>query len=175
MSTKKSGSRAKISFRKFTMEDVPLYYEWAEKPYIKNMWFQPGYEPKEAIIDKIKGSKLGVPFAILADNIPIGHIQYWSATIDPSDIFPNEPKGTYGIDLFIGEESYLDKGYGTEIMQLFVDFLFDKIQAKKLIIDPDIDNKRAIHCYEKVGFKYARTVNDGVEDCYIMEQYKTEG
>jgi uncharacterized protein YjbI with pentapeptide repeats len=38
------------------------------------------------------------------------------------------------------------------------------------VIDPSTSNKRAIHCYEKAGFKYARTAKDKVDEYYIMER-----
>ena len=47
---------------------------------------------------------------------------------------------TFCVDLFVAGSGYLNKGYGTQIL-----------------IDPASDNKRAIHCYEKAGFKFLRS------------------
>ncbi len=73
------------------------------------------------------------------------------------------------MDLFIAEEDLLNKGYGTQIVQKFSDrLLADK--AKKVLIDPSADNKRAIRCYEKAGFKQVRIAHDGTAECLILEK-----
>ena len=55
------------------------------------------------------------------------------------------------MDLFIGEEDYLNKGYGTKIVKQFEKKIFDEFNAKTIYIDPSVTNKRAIRCYEKAG------------------------
>jgi RimJ/RimL family protein N-acetyltransferase len=151
-----------ISFKKFTLEDVPLYYLWAEKPHVKNIWFKDGYQPKEYILEKMEGNGIDYPFVILLDNKPIGHIQYWDIHArdtlikDEIDYFTGEPEHTYGIDLFIGEEEYLGKGVGTATVIAFTKFLIEKCHAKKIVIDPDASNIAAIRCYEKAGFRFLK-------------------
>lgn len=170
-----------ISFRKFSLEDVPLYYEWADKPHVKNIWFKEGYQPKEYILEKITGNGIEYPFVILLDNKPIGHIQFWDIKArdeiekDKIDYFTGQPEGTYGIDLFIGEEEYLGKGYGTKIVIEFVKLLFEKYHAKKIVIDPEADNIKAIRCYEKAGFRFSRFADCNVGGkTVIMEFLKPE-
>lgn len=151
-----------ISFKKFLLEDVPLYYQWADKPHVKNVWFKEGYQPKEYILGKIEGNGIEYPYIILVDNKPIGHIQYWDIHArdiiakNEIDYFTGSPEGTYGIDLFIGEEEYLGKGVGTATILAFTKFLFDECNAKKIVIDPDVSNVAAIRCYEKAGFHFLK-------------------
>jgi len=157
-----------IYFKKFTLEDVPLYYEWAEKSHVKNVWFLEGYQKKEYILEKIAGNGIEYPFLILADDNPIGFIQYWDVYArdqiekDKVDYFTGEPKGTFGIDIFIGEENYLGKGYGSQILVSFTKLLFENYGAKKIVIDPSADNKQAIRSYEKAGFHFSRYEEDKV-------------
>ena len=166
-----------IEIRKFSEKDVPIFYMWAEKPHVKNTWFQEGYEKKEEILEKIKGNGYDYPFLILVDDKPVGYIQYedlaayFGDNPDSKDkYYASEPEGTCCIDLFIGEEDYLNKGYGSKIIIQFSNWLLIKPEVKKLVIDPSISNKRAIHCYEKGGFKYVRTAKDKVDEHYIMER-----
>lgn len=167
-----------IRFRTFQMEDVPLYYAWAEKPHVKNVWFLEGYQPKEYILEKIAGNGIDYPFIILLDDKPIGHIQYWDIhtrdiiNTENKDHFTGESKGTYGIDLFIGEEEYLGKGYGTQALMVFTSALFEKYGAEKIVIDPDADNTNAMRCYEKVGFTFVRFAEGGSGKVAIMELVK---
>lgn len=158
----------KIAFKEFNLEDVPLYYEWAEKDHVKKIWFLDGYQPKEYILKKIEGNGIEHPFVIMIDDKPVGHIQYWDIHArdiinkDKKDYFTGSPSGTYGIDIFIGEIDYVGKGYGAKILSAFVQLLFDKYGAKKLVVDPSIKNTNAIRCYEKVGFKFSRTGHEPV-------------
>ncbi len=168
-----------ITFKEFTLEDVPLYYEWAEREHVKNIWFLDGYQPKEFILKKIEGNGIDYPFVILDEGKPIGHIQFWDVHArdllekEEVDYFTGSPPGTFGIDLFIGEEEYLGKGYGTEILRKFTRLLFEKYQAQKIVIDPNADNIRAIKSYQKAGFKFSRVDHDPVSgETWILEMEK---
>lgn len=153
-----------------------FYYEWAEKKHVKEVWFLEGYQPREYILKKIEGNGIEHPFVILIDGKPIGYIQYWDVYArdiiekEKRDYFTGSPQGTYGIDLFIGDEEYLGKGYGTEILRQFSRILFEKYEALKLVVDPMANNKKAIHSYEKAGFKFSRMGYDPVGgDVAILE------
>ncbi|MEK6731403.1 MAG: GNAT family N-acetyltransferase [Pseudomonadota bacterium] len=165
----------KIEFKKLTKNDMPLFKEWAKQPHVKNTWFQEGYETLDKYESKIAGNGVDYPFIIFFDNKPIGYIQasdlYAYRTLCPTlkGVFTHEDSGTFCFDLFIGEEDYLNKGYGTEIVKSFVDKLLTEFKTKKILIDPACSNKRAIRCYEKAGFKVMRKQYDGTTECCIME------
>ena len=59
------------------------------------------------------------------------------------------------VGIFIGDKDYLGKGYGTEAMQLLLDFGFNIRNYHSLRLRVRSFNKRAIACYEKCGFKPA--------------------
>lgn len=167
-----------IRFDPFNREYLPLFEKWVEKPYVRNTWFITGYEPKEYIISKINGNGYDYPFVIVLDKKPVGYIQYCdlyaykTLCAKPTGSMKDEPKGTYCVDLFIGEEDYLNKGFGTGIVKSFINILLAKSEVKRILIDPSCKNTRAIRCYEKVGFKFLRETFDGVETCYVMELVK---
>lgn len=168
-----------IAFKKFTVEDVPLYYIWAEKEHVKNVWFLDGYQPKEYILQKIAGNGIEHPFVILVNESPIGHIQFWDIHArdliekNIKDYFTGSLEGTFGIDLFIGQLDYLNKGYGTKILSQFAKLLFDEYHAKKLVMDPKSENLQAIKCYSKAGFTLSRIEIDlSGESISIMEMVK---
>jgi len=162
-----------ISFVPFTKEHLPKYYEWAERPQVKDTWFIEGYEPVSAIEDKIGSESDSVPFVICLDGREIGFIQYWHWQQSDSDcIFARFGEGTVGIDLFIAESDCLDRGVGTEVVSLFVQKIISELNPKHLVIDPFTWNKRAIRCFEKAGFVFSHEANDGISDCYVMKYIK---
>ena len=58
--------------------------------------------------------------------------------------------GTVGI--FIGQEAYLGRGYGTDAMRVLVDFIFNETNLNKLRLNVFAFNERAIKSYKKCGF-----------------------
>ena len=68
------------------------------------------------------------------------------------EIDPRHRRATYGIA--IGEKNEWNKGYGTEAARLLVGYGFDTLNLHKVCLDAFADNARAIHSYEKLGFRH---------------------
>jgi RimJ/RimL family protein N-acetyltransferase len=167
-----------IEFQPFTASHIPLWEKWITIPHVKDVWFIEGYEPADYIFQKIKdkGNGYDYPHVIYLDNISVGYIvccdlyAYKTICPKPKGLFTNEEIGTYCMDLFIADENYLNKGFGTEIVKDFSNYVFEKFKAKLLLIDPAASNKRAIRCYEKAGFEFVKIAFDGITECYVMEK-----
>ena len=67
------------------------------------------------------------------------------------EIAYNCRKATLGI--FIGNDKYWSKGYGTEAIQLLLDYGFNYLNLNNVYLDVLAINERAIKCYKKCGFK----------------------
>ena len=52
------------------------------------------------------------------------------------------------------DPNHLNKGYGTEGLQLFLRMYFNEMKMKIMYLEVARFNKRAIRAYEKIGFKY---------------------
>lgn len=55
------------------------------------------------------------------------------------------------LDLLIGEEKYLGRGLATGVVKGFIQSVLS--DSDIIFIDPEASNTKAIHVYEKVGFK----------------------
>lgn len=60
---------------------------------------------------------------------------------------------TATLGIFIGNRNYLSKGYGTEAIQLILDFGFNYLNLNNIDLDVMEFNQRAVKCYKKCGFK----------------------
>ena len=57
------------------------------------------------------------------------------------------------IGIFIGNKEYWNKGYGTDVMNTLIRFIFEQMNINKIKLNVYSFNERAIKCYEKCGFK----------------------
>jgi len=56
------------------------------------------------------------------------------------------------LEIFIGDKDYRGKGYGTDAMEVLIDFCFSEMNLNKIILMVHSFNERALRCYEKCGF-----------------------
>lgn len=61
------------------------------------------------------------------------------------------------LGIFIGEKTFWNQGIGAEATSLLLDFGFNVLNLHNISLDVFGFNKRAVKCYEKIGFKYAGT------------------
>lgn len=62
------------------------------------------------------------------------------------------------------EHAGFPKGLGKVILSLFISTLFDEYGYKKVILDTNLNNKRAQHVYEQLGFKKVRINENSWKD-----------
>ena len=115
---------------------------------------------------------LSNPFLILYARTPIGYIQSYRISNYPDyNEHVQVDEKTAGIDLFIGEDDYLHRGFGTAILTKFLaEIIFSDDSILSCVIGPEPKNKAAVRCYEKVGFRYFKTITipDEPESEYLM-------
>jgi diamine N-acetyltransferase len=57
------------------------------------------------------------------------------------------------IGIMIGEKEFWNQGYGTDAIETLLRYLFDELALNRVYLIADERNARALHCYEKLGFK----------------------
>lgn len=65
----------------------------------------------------------------------------------------NHIKRSAKLGIFIGDEEYRDKGYGTEAIRLILDYGFNYLNLNNIGLGLMEFNDRAYNCYKKCGFK----------------------
>ena len=74
-----------------------------------------------------------------------------------------DPKNKHAeIGMTIGDKSYWGKGYGTDLVKTILNFCFKILDLNKVYLDVWEENKRAIDCYLKCGFKRDGVLRDHV-------------
>ncbi len=92
----------------------------------------------------------------------------------------NQVNKTAALGIFIGKREERSKGYGGETIKLLLDYGFNYLNLHEIELEVMDFNKRAIKCYEKVGFKeYGRRreceyINGKYHDVISMDILKSE-
>ena len=78
--------------------------------------------------------------------------------------FRNLGNGTCEIGIKICDSDSQNKGLGKIVLSLFIDGLFNEFGYEKILLDTNLNNKRAQHVYEQLGFQRVRTNIDAWKD-----------
>lgn len=171
----------RIGFKSLQIGDLHLMHKWLNTDFVIQ-WYEkravPLSEIENKYIPRIRGEKPVRCFIILYEKNPIGYIQTYKIS-DFSDYAGQVAieENASGIDLFIGEADYIHKGLGKHIISKFLDeIVFGSTDSVSCVIGPEPKNSVAIRAYEKVGFRYIKTikVSEDEEPEYIMRISREE-
>src|SRR5262249_56147847 len=88
----------------------------------------------------------------------VGCFEGWGGRAGPDSGRGPHPRGTRGIDQFIGEPDMTGRGHGSSFIRAFIAGLL-RTGTPRVLTDPDPANARAIRAYEKAGFCKDRMVD----------------
>lgn len=163
-----------IRFRPLEATDFPLMQRWLNTPHVLRWWKEPLTLEQVAAkyLPRIERREPTRQYLILYGGTPIGSIQAY--LLDDYREYEQAAQvevGAAGVDLFIGEAEYLYQGLGPEILRRFLrQHVFSDPDVGCCVLGPDPENRAAIRCYEKAGFRYLKTIQVPGEDVpeYLM-------
>jgi aminoglycoside 6'-N-acetyltransferase len=132
----------RVRLRPATAEDKPALISIRQQPEVFRWWR--GGEDMAAAIDEDLAEKGSTAFVIELEGRMVGWIQ-WSQEEEP-DYRRAE------IDIYVDGDVH-GQGVGTDAVRTLARHLIDDLGHHRVTIDPAIDNKAAIRCYTKVGFR----------------------
>ncbi|WP_235526479.1 GNAT family N-acetyltransferase [Nostoc piscinale] len=153
-----------INLRSATSADLDLLRHWDEQPHViasdpNDDWnweveLEQTPDWREQLIAEI-------------DDRPIGFIQIIDPAREESHYWGDVAENLRAIDIWIGKEADLGKGYGTKMMQLALARCFAEPSVAAVIIDPLANNTRAHRFYERLGFQFVEYRRFGEDECFI--------
>jgi aminoglycoside 6'-N-acetyltransferase len=102
-----------------------------------------------------------------ADGRPVGFVQIIDPAEEDSHYWGDIGANLRAIDIWIGEEADLGRGYGTVMMRLALERCFAGPAVSAVLIDPLASNVRAHRFYERLGFTRIGRRFFGVDDCFV--------
>ncbi|WP_188733339.1 GNAT family N-acetyltransferase [Oceanobacillus neutriphilus] len=120
------------------------------------------YEPR------VNGDIPVIPYIVELDGSPIGFMQQYILNEEKQEEFGYPTNlNVFGIDQFIGYPKLFNKGIGTKMIRIFIEYISQHKDVDIIILDPTASNLRAIKTYEKCGFRKVKKIHDGTS--WLME------
>ncbi len=149
-----------VRLREYHKEDIPIAWkyvnDWEVKKYlIPGTPFPWKFEEEEKWYEELSAKREdNYSFAIerKSDNQYIGGCGI-------NDLDWKNSVATVGI--FLGK-NFLSQGYGTDAMNVLVDFIFSEMNIHKVMLYVYAFNERAVKSYQKVGFKIEGTLRSQI-------------
>ncbi|SFB28478.1 aminoglycoside 6'-N-acetyltransferase [Lentibacillus halodurans] len=170
-----------LKVRHFEKNDSHLLAKWLSDPSVLEF-----YEGRDNPFDlqKVNQNFYGrndkvIRCIAVFCGVDIGYIQFYMLDEETRGIYGYD--GTeviYGMDQFIGETEYRNRGFGTLLVCSMASYLIEQEQAERVVMDPQVRNERAIRCYLKCDLKKVRLLpehelHEGqYRDCWLMEYVK---
>ena len=138
-------------FRPVSEDDLPLLAAWLAEPHVAE-WWHDGPEASLAEIREAMDSISTEPLIVELDGKAIAYLQSYDPHLEDEHPYQDQPFGTLGLDLSIGDPRLVGIGHGSALLSQFIEELFAE-GVPRVIIDPNPTNARAIRAYAKAGFR----------------------
>jgi aminoglycoside 6'-N-acetyltransferase len=154
-----------MHLRAASPSDLALLRYWDTKPHVISASGDDGFLDWENEL----GHKHDWRELLIAesDGRSIGMVQIIDPAREETHYWGEIEPDLRAIDVWIGEETDLGRGYGTQMMSLALERCFADAKVRAVLVDPLTDNIRARRFYERLGFKPAGRRMFGNDDCLV--------
>jgi aminoglycoside 6'-N-acetyltransferase len=165
----------KIILRLATIEDLPIIKYWDTKPHVIFATGSDSYIEDDWVKEQLfnPSSFVWLYIAELGGRA-IGFVQIIDPANEETHYWGDIEQDVKAIDIWIGEEDDLGKGYGTEMIKIAITNCFMCPRIKAILIDPLEKNTRAIKFYKKLGFQFVENKFFGQDFCTILKLNRSE-
>jgi aminoglycoside 6'-N-acetyltransferase len=154
-----------MNLRPAAPSDLALLRSWDTKPHVISARGDDGSVDWETELSR-RADWSECLIAEIAGR-PIGIIQIIDPAREEEHYWGEVDADLRAIDIWIGEEADLSRGYGTQMMRLAVERCFADAAVKAVLIDPLASNTRAHRFYERLGFQQIDRRRFGNDDCLV--------
>ena len=146
----------RLRLRAIERTDIPTFVRWFNDPEVRKylqMLMPMSLAQEERWFEAQLGDQGRHIFGIEAlDGKLIGNIGLESINWKNSNAV---------LGIVIGEKDYWGQGYGSEAIITLLNFVFTQMNLHRVSLTVYEYNQRALHCYEKCGFKLEGCMREG--------------
>jgi len=157
-----------VRLRAIARSDLPAFVDWLNDPEVRrnlSIYYPLSIEQEE----KWYQDMLAHPVEEQPLSIEINKAGKWVLVGDVGFINFDQHTRSAEIGIFVGKKGAWDKGFGTEAMRLMIGYGFNHLNLNRIFLRVFETNGRAIHCYEKAGFKHEGRLRQA---CFLDGEYK---
>ena len=155
----------RVRLRTATAADVSVLCHWDSKPHVAEA--TGGDEPYDWKSELPRAVEWRAFLIAEVAGDPIGFIQIIDPAVEETHYWGAIEQNLRAIDIWIGEEENLGRGYGTQMMELALGRCFAAPAVEAVVIDPLASNVRARRFYERLGFIAVERRTFGSDDCIV--------
>ena len=154
-----------LTLRAATPNDRPVLEYWDTKPHVIAAG---GDDDAADWAAELKSDADWLEIFIAEiDDRPVGVVQIIDPLLEESHYWGDVEPNLRAIDIWIGEEADLGRGYGTTMMSQAIDRCFANPDVRAILVDPLASNTRAHRFYERLGFVRQERRRFGNDDCVV--------
>jgi diamine N-acetyltransferase len=156
----------RIRLRRNERSDIPKFVEWLNDPEVRrylliNLPISQANE-EQWFENMLKLPANEQPFGIeIREDGSVGDDEHWRLVGNCSFMKIDTTIRSTEVGLFIGDKSFWNKGYGTEVMRLLLALGFDTLNLNRIYLRVAEANKGGIRAYEKAGFIHEGRFREG--------------
>ena len=153
-----------LTLRPATLADAPLLRDWDERPHVLASDPDSDWEWESELARAPDWREM-----LLAEvgGQPIGFVQIIDPAREETRYWGDVAPDLRAIDIWIGEEAWLGRGFGTKMMRMALERCFADPLVTAVLIDPLASNVRAHRFYERLGFRFVERRRFGGDDCFV--------
>jgi RimJ/RimL family protein N-acetyltransferase len=143
-----------LNLRPVQDADVDLLKIWLYKEHILK-WYHDTDDWLKEIKERNGEFSFLHHFIVNKEDKPIGFCQYYDC-FDAKELWYSvESRGKiFSIDYLIGEENFLRKGFGKQIIKLLIDEISKENESFEIIVQPELENTASNKTLLANGFIY---------------------
>ena len=156
-----------MEVREATEKDIELLQYWDKQPHIVASDPNSDWEWETELR---RSPEWREQLIYEDDGRPIGFVQIIDPAREDSHYWGPVEQNLRAIDIWIGLEQDLRKGYGTRMMMDALDRCFAAPEVVAVLIDPLASNIQAHRFYRRFGFEFVKRRRFGPDDCFVFRK-----
>ena len=150
-------SESRIAFRPLNADDMQQLFLWLLRPHVAK-WYAPAPSSFHEMVAKYgprtQPGNVVRAFVIELQGAGVGYIQTYAVRDFPDYAAAlGCGEGVAAVDVFIGEEPLVHRGFGSSFVERFIDeVVFADATVRACVASPAEGNVASIRAFEKAGF-----------------------
>jgi RimJ/RimL family protein N-acetyltransferase len=139
--------------------DADLIHRWVTEPRAE-FWGMTDHTRDDVreIYEFVEGLDTHHAYMMSLDHRPIGIFQTYEPAADPIGEHYPVRAGDHGIHLFLARADPVVPGFTGAVAGALVRYVFRVPERKRIIVEPDARNERALRRWKRLGFVFGERV-----------------